>query len=92
MNNFAYKHPKLEEALQDNLIIDMFWDKAVESVRQHSDQVGELVEAIALEIEATKENMLHVVRLMEAIKVQYNDEMERMVNEYLCDEDCSHEY
>jgi len=92
MSNFAYKHPKLEEALQDNLIIDMFWDKAVESVRQHSDQVGELVEAIALEIEATKENMLHVVRLMEAIKVQYNDEMERMVNEYLCDEDCSHEY
>ena len=92
MNNFAYKHPKLEEALQDNLIIDMFWDKAVESVRQHSDQVGELVEAIALEIEATKENMLHVVRLMEAIKVQYNDEMERMVNEYLCDEDCNHEY
>jgi len=92
MNNFAYKHPKLEEALQDNLIIDMFWDKAVESVRQHSDQVGELIEAIALEIEATKENMLHVVRLMEAIKVQYNDEMERMVNEYLCDEDCSHEH
>ncbi len=92
MNNFAYKHPKLEEALQDNLIIDMFWDKAVESVRQHSDHVGELVEAIALEIEATKENILYVVRLMEAIKVQYNDEMERMVNEYLCDEDCSHEY
>lgn len=87
MNNFAYIHPRLYEALEDELINDMFFDKASESVRQDSDEVGELVELIGKRPEATNETIIKFSLLMDEIRVQVNDEFERLVNEQLCDND-----
>ena len=85
MNKFEYTHKDLADAIESNLFHEQFYDKAVQSVRQHSEEVGELIEMICLGAEATQENRDKMAGIMEKIELQYDDEFERMVNEALCD-------
>ena len=79
-----YKHPDLMDMIHDEFMVEKHYDTACDTVRHDSDEVGEMVELLCLNGRVTVDVMMKFVKLTTKIKAQYDDELERIINDELC--------
>ena len=79
-----YKHPDLMDMIDNEFMVSRHYDHAADSVRQHSDEVGEMVELLCLNERVTVDVMMQFGKLAAKIKAQYDKELELRINDELC--------